>query len=292
MRRGFKPKLILTPKGEIFAIATGSDACAEHECGSQPMQESLCKGAVFTDNRKILEALRNGESVLYPQLIERKAINRNLEHIHFLEGSENGVVCAAIVAQERYFNADMPLKAYRELDVYRDTEFSGAWDDSSFGFKVVGPKLVSKLKVFFDALQQGDGIFAGSFLKSDEFEDAGGVIVALSSKLRPEHHQCIKDAQSEFEQGLRLKAKSRVQELKDMCNASKAAHVSMPGYVWPQWLDGVDGEVVYAVNPGYYEQKHIAYIGPYTFDSLKEWILAETKYKLQPVVRNRAKASA
>lgn len=42
MRKGYEPCLAFDHNDRLVAIATGSDACAEHECGSKPLREALC----------------------------------------------------------------------------------------------------------------------------------------------------------------------------------------------------------------------------------------------------------
>lgn len=282
MRQGFNPKIFFTPKGEIFAIATGSDACTEHECGSQPMQEALCTGSeYFVPDTVVIDALRKNGKAEFPDMVTRKTLRKNLERLRFLEGAgSHGRQMAAIVFQQRLYADDAPLARYRELDPVCDHQISGAWDEDSFGFLTAEPKLNAKLKVFFEALQKRDGIFAGTFLKSEEFEGATGVMIALQSKLRPEHRIAIKAAQTDYEQSLRLKALSRVAELHDLKRAADApAHVRHPGHLWPVWENGPGSTVMYAVNPDYMSKKWVGY-GPYSFEDLKAWMLAETPYNL------------
>jgi hypothetical protein len=141
--------------------------------------------------------------------------------------------------------------------------------------------MVAKLQAFYDKLQAGEGIFAGTFLKNGEFSNTSGVLIALESALRPEHRAGIKAAQLDYEQNMRLKARSRVDELNSVCRTSEnGVRAKHPGYIWAVWKDAVDGEVAYAVNPDNDVQRYIPYLGPYSFDDLKAWMIAETKYAL------------
>lgn len=302
MRRGMESKLIMDSKGAIFAFATGSDFCAEHEGGSREMQQFLCKGANENSMDATVEQLRkhNAQNILikavtgnkeftYPSLYKNKLINRNLDYIHFVEGAtKEQEPIYAIVFMARRKEA-LPLSAYRELDSFYKSDVTGAWDEGSFGIAVKGEKLGKKLKAFYEKLVSGDGVFCGTFFKTGDFEKANGVMIALQSGMRPEHKTPIQEAQTEYEQTVRLKALSRVEEFRTL-KESSGDRVRHPGYIWPVWRNGPDSEVVYAVNPDYGSQKLIPYYGPYTFESLKDWMLAEKKYALTPVERNLAAA--
>ena len=113
MRRGFGPQIYYTPKGEIFAFATGSDACSEHEWGSKPMQQALCVNATFTDDANLLKAVRETKDAVFPQLIDSKTINRNLDRIYFIEGVEEGGRPNAAIVYQKHEREPQPLKSYR-----------------------------------------------------------------------------------------------------------------------------------------------------------------------------------
>ena len=57
MRKGYEPAIFLDKKGRMFGFCTGSDACSEHEMGSRPMQEALCRRAGPSDE-EVIRALR------------------------------------------------------------------------------------------------------------------------------------------------------------------------------------------------------------------------------------------
>jgi hypothetical protein len=288
MRKGYDSKIFMTPKGEMLGFSTGSDCCTEHEQGSREMQAVYCAGASTTEDPAIIEALRGGATVAYPSVVSRKTINQKLDRIKFLEGVDShNRPTAAILLTGQFYEA-IPLSRISALEGLNAQTVTGAWDSESAGIKVVGAELVAKLKVFFDALQAGDGIFGGTFLDvySGTFEGGKGVLIARSSKLRPEHWEGSKVAQAEFEQDLRLKSRSRIPELHQLRRDQKDSGATSPGYFWPVWKHGVvDGEVVYAVNPSYEANKLIPYFGPYTYEDLAAWTLAKVKYKLTPIPR-------
>lgn len=282
MRRGFNPFLSLTKKGEIFAIVTGSDATAEHENGSERMQSMACSRAANGSDCDLIKDHRAGKKIQYPQLLDRKKMDKNLNEIRFIEGVVEGKSAAAIVF-DSHFDEKKPLGKYRELMFGYKDEVAGAWDESSFAFMVSGEKMIEKLKVFHGKLQTGDGLFAGTFLKNLKEGHISGVVIALESELRPEHHQKIKEAQLEYEVNIRLKSGSRVTELEELSRSKNSFNKDCPGYMWPIWKDRVaDSEIVYGVNPYNEKSGLIPYFGPYEFEDLKKWILAEEKFKLTP----------
>lgn len=282
MRRGNTPTINLDQHGEIVAISTGSDFCSEHEGGSETMLSTLCSGHAAAGGEadaKLISILRDGGVPDFPRLIDRKAMDRNLDHLSFTESRDGRVNKATATitfhSSNRTPNIDNP-----ELSLRNDGgQLAGAWDNRSFAFKVAGDELVNKLRRFYDQLLAGDGIFAGTFLINDA---ASGVVVALQRKLGPGDLLNIEEAQSKWESDLLLRAKSRLEDLNDLFSR-KSVHpfARSPGYIWPVWRDYiVGGEVVYGLNPT--NDRVGPYFGPYEFDQLRDWILAETKTKLVP----------
>jgi hypothetical protein len=308
MIRGHDPDTLLDKNGEIFAISTGADACTEHECGSNEMQADLCEFSGFRrrmpsgfvaqmvealaankpsmpSDDEIIALLRAGKPVEYPQLIERKSINRNLDKLVFtrIEAGKDTFEPEAVFGYSPFGGVTLDNP---QLSLYRDQELAGAWDAHAFAVRVRGKKLVNKLERFAKRVKEGDGLFAGTFLQDQPKKRLSGVILAVKSGLRPEHRQAIAKAQQEWEAGLRLKAKSRVEELHKIFrdNQEKLPNVRLPGYIWPVWENRVvDGEVVYALNPD--RGVDALHWGPYSFEELKRWILAEKKFKMQPLER-------
>jgi hypothetical protein len=304
MRKGYDPRLILDKRGEIFAIATGSDACTEHECGSAALQEALCvqdepaPGFLTRIAQKfgqenptpqlsesaLIALLRDNKLTTYPSLLERKRIVRQLDKVTFLEGVEDGVRVAVLG-----YSPGTPITLdERELRIWSHDgkqELTGAWDSRSFAFKVQGDKLVRKLKNFYEALLAKDVVFSGLFLSGSFKAQLAGVVLSRESALRPEHMVSLAKAQSEWETALQLKALSRVDELteayRDECKKGNR-YARLPGYIWPLWKDNIPGSpVVYGLNPSY--STDAAYYGPYTYEQLLDWMRAEKKDRLEPL---------
>lgn len=307
MRRGFGAQLLLDESGRMFGFCTGADACAEHECGSRPMQEKLSSGAQryqreeadlvaklrrqLTAPKGLLARLLPEKEVAYPQLLERKRIDQNLNQLVFLEGVVDGEPAAVFGFSPNGSLMHFGLQ-HQELRFYGDDLFvTGAWSDRSFAIAVRGASRVHLLAEFADAIRAGDGLFAGTFIEDFEKTHLSGVLVVRESMLRPQDNAGITKAQAEFEAHLRLQARSRVHELQALRKSREASGSrasNWPGHIWPLWRDSiVDGEVVYGLNPAYGIKA--PYYGPYDYDQLAAWIGAEGKKPtLVPIERKAA----
>lgn len=283
MRKGNQPEMVLDPKGRLIAIATGADFTSEHEWGSKDLMEALT--STHTADKDVLaRQLKAGKLAAVPDLMACKRINRNLEHIAYGERIEGGEMEASVV-----FDAHAQLEPFgnhyidSELAFPRFSEpkdIAGAWDNRSFGFRVRGEKKVLQLRAFVQALHEGKGIFAGTFLKQAGKQRLSGVIIAVEELLRPEHRAEMKKAQADFEADLRLQVKARTPELLGLAQKLTGRSV---GHIWPVWKDRVvDGEVMYALNPGY--GVDATYWGPYSFEQLHDWLKAGAATALRPTV--------
>jgi hypothetical protein len=230
MRQGQQAALVLNKSGEICAISTGSDYVSEHEWGFQPLQEALCgplKGEThrgtglwvkvatpakvqevcmiqrfLKSEAEIIEALRAGERVGFPPLFQRTALYQNLNQVRFLRGEEDGQPVA--VFGYSVYGSDVRLN-HPDLSL-ADNEYVGAWDESSFAFKVRGAELVAKLERFFAGVTRGDSFFADTFLKKAGETKLTGLVIALRPALSSEQWDAMYHAQVAWEAGMRHKA--------------------------------------------------------------------------------------
>lgn len=270
MQKGNQPAILLDPKGEIFAIATGADATSEHEWGADPLMTEL-SGHVPLKSADVGRALKAGQLQAVPDVLDTRRIVRDLDDIVFQRGDEQGEPVAALGYTARGYA--LHLLGHPQLSFNRFAEpkdLAGAWDDSSFGFKVKGEKLVAKLERFHAALREGQGAFAGLYL-ADQSQRLAGVIICDTRLLRPEHRAAMKKAQVDFEQHAELHRRSRADELQAAASlALKGRHGGF-GHVWPVWKDrAVRDEVCYGYNPGHgFDQ---ALYGHYSFDELSNWL--------------------
>lgn len=283
MRNGNEASLLFSNAGNLVAIATGSDACAEHECGSKELLAALSPQSVTSDEA-ILSRLRKGKAVEYPSLFEQKRITNLPAGYQFIV--VDGEVPEAWLGYARH-----PLTEYaHELRFpgdYRtnvDHDVAGAWDSRSFAVRVRGQKYVKALKAFDEALRRGDVMFAGTFLKRPKTQLAG-VMLANRNFISDEDRAELSKAQREYESKLRLKARDHSQELRLQVEKILGGKSSI-GYLWAAWSDEQETTVVYRLNPGYGIKAQ--YGGPYTREQLLDWARAGMAYELRPLGREAA----
>lgn len=279
MQKGFRPALVLDKKGRVLAIATGSDATSEHEGGSAPLMRGLCGDAPLTA-KSVAERLQAKQLTQIPDLLEGRQLLRNLDQLVWKEGTATvrgmdgvsteptGMLAYSTHEGEADRMADSPALALPNFS--QPTDISGAWDDSGFAIRVMGKKQVAALRAFYEALQQGHGMFAGMFLKEHAGQHLSGVIICNTQLLRPEHKAAMQAAQADFEETVQLHAEARVKELYDAAPGQRAWF----GYIYPIRRDTLeDGSkiVLYGLNPAYGVKTPP---GVYSFEALKTWIEA------------------
>lgn len=285
MRKGMRPSLLLDPSGEIFAIATGSDATSEHEHGAKPLMLELT-GEEPRYVAATATALRRQGSRKVPSVMDGRKLCRDLDSIVFQQGDEDGEPVAAVGYSSRGNTLD--LLGYSELSLSRYSDhkdMAGAWDEFSFGFKARGATLVEKLKRFHQSLQEGKGMFAGMFLTGEKHTHLGGIILCDSSKLRPEHRAAIEAAQAVFEEAVGLELDSRAADLYALAkNGPNGTHLPF-GYVKAFKRDPDTGEVMYWFNP---DSVHRDNYGMHSFEALANWLRAGAKGPIQEKVSRPA----
>lgn len=296
MRRGYDANLLFSNQGNLVAISTGSDACAEHECGSRPLLSALCNQV--DEGNAIVNKLAAGEPVEFPHIADIKRISKLPAELQFIEDHSNPDAPEAFLGYAR-----QDLREYKnELNfpsdsfVKRDINVAGAWDERSFAVRVRGAKYVKALKEFYQAMVDGKVLFAGTILEDRAKVRLSGVILANSQFISDADKAKMKTAQLEYEASLRLQAKddsaSLVAEMRKLSG--------MPNYhfglLWVQWADRLwmkredprEPEVVYGLNPGY--DVKADYLGPYTRQQLLDWAKSGFSYKLTNQRQSRAVA--
>lgn len=276
MKKGYHPALLLDKKGDIFAIATGSDATTEHECGMTPILRALGGSEPRYATATAQALKRAGGPVVIPSVMEGRELLRDLDRLVFEQGEEKGEPVAAL----GYTAREKGLRLLQEHELSFNTfsdpkDLAGAWDEYSFGFKVKGAALVTKLKRFHEALQNGNGLFAGLFLADVQKERLGGVIVCDKSKLRPEHKAAQAAAQAKFEANVRLHLVSRVDELHALARKHLPESRRLIGHLSVSGRDESTGALRYHLNP--YQPIDQRNFGSHTFDELARWIEAGAK---------------
>ncbi len=300
MRKGYDPAMFLNKKGRMFGFCTGSGPCSEHEQGSRSMQEALCRKDGLSDEQLIKKLRQAGVSAnasslasvsfVYPSLLDRKLIAFDLKRVALLEGKDKktGEPVAMI-----HFSANgrAPNLEDGELSLGYQKKVAGAWDQHGFAFKVWGEKDVKRLQSFHASMLAGDAVFAGTFLKSHDGVQASGVTIVDRTLLRGEHLAEIKKAQDKWEADMRLKADSKLYAFYERFSRARqkdpeARHIDLPGSLWAVWRNEVDGEIAYALNPGY--RVKAPYYGPYDLEQLERWTFAEKKFDLVPLPKIEA----
>ncbi len=283
MRKGFEPRLVFTRAGNLVAIATGSDACAEHEQGAKPLLNAL---ASYSDeDDALVAALRAGKSVSYPSIFDKARISKQPAELQFVERLKGDVPEAILGLSRQVLDW-----SDRELDYgwnMRDEPqaVAGAWESSSFAVRVRGAKHVKALRSFYEDLWAGRCYFGGKFYEAPGGERLGGVVLVNGKFLGDDTKERVTKAQALYESNLRLKAKDDVAELHRELQAifKSNAHLSSMnlGYFWVVWSNGPDSEIRYALNPGY--RVKAQYWGPYTREQILDWARAGCSYELKPL---------
>lgn len=229
MRSGIVPFLGFDKDGEIAVVASGSDACAEHECGSAEMQQLFCSttGHAVIDGRprplgfsvssqKHFEGYFTGQvQIEFPGLVERKRLSQNLglvafdvidcsvekERVAFLRGncSLDEAMCS-IDGFRSVFSVGVRSKAMASclFDSTKRLRVAGAWNESSFCIAVRGNYLVERLGRFHERLLSGQCAFGGSFVEDLCDFRLSGVIVVDLARLSDSQTKGLEQAQRRF----------------------------------------------------------------------------------------------
>ena len=302
MRQGLSPQVVMTKKGQIYAIATGSDACAEHEMGAKSLLSALCHEA--RDEAVVVSALKartpifsrfdkGGEiaaegALSYPDLLESKRLAKNLDALKFVERSD-GTPEALLYFAPFEVGFDHPELVFpgRQTFLGENINLAGAWDERSFALRVRGDLQVKALREFYQALMEQKVIFGG-LLDDEALNRFNGIVLVNTQLLSPSMRQSILNAQAKWESALRLKALDDARDLTDqmqraaaqsVLTKSKGAITNLsPGHLWVRWADKEESAIVYCLNPGYGIKAD--YLGPYTREQLLDWARTGYAYPL------------
>lgn len=274
MRQGYESKLVFSKSGNLVAIATGSDYCAEHEGGSKILQSGL---TVQVDvSEQTIAALQKKLDVVYPDILESKRVVKHPAELQFviIEGDVPEAMLGFAQRELTHYKSELH---FRSGITREDPNVAGAWDDSSFAIRVRGKKYVKALKAFYEAMLAGKVAFAGTFLKR-KGDALTGIILADLSKISDDDKKAVKEAQAKMESDFRLKAASEVSSLHDEARKHLGDNKYV-GFFWPVWSDAQETEVLYALNPGYNVKAD--YLGPYTKQQVLDWLRVKCTYQLQ-----------
>lgn len=277
MRKGYRPTLLTNAAGHLVAIATGADATSEHEGGTRPLMERLCKEQSLYA-REVADLIRAKQLTQVPDVISPRRITEHLSDIVWHEDQvkvtdESGthMLPAATLAFSTHEFEAQRMSDSSELHLpnfAHPKDISGAWDESGFSIRVMGEEKVAQLREFYQAMLAKQCIFAGLFIKSDGNLPLTGVIICNEQHLTEEHRAAMKKAQASFEEAVQLYLESRADELN---RASKP--YGWFGHISPEYLKDDKGQKVvrYWLNPGYGVK---AKSGFYSFEQLMPWAAA------------------
>jgi hypothetical protein len=281
MRRGFHAQLVFSNAGNLVAIATGSDATTEHECGAKPMmmaltdgvnaQEATVKQLQATGLKKLLQVV---SPIQYPNLLETKRISKLPPELQFVEQQTNeGPEAWFGLCRQPFPCYENELRLNKAFSSDADENVAGAWDERSFCIRVRGEKYVKALRLFWKAVQDGKVAFASSFMQRKGH--LSGVVLANVQYISDDERANIRKAQAEMESNLRLRARDDSTELNRELTKILG---NSPGYIWMRWKDAEESDIVYGVNPGYGVK--IDWGTGYTRQQLLDWAQSGGSYQL------------
>lgn len=283
MRNGYNGcRLLFSNSGNLVGVSTGSDACAEHECGAKDLFEALTPGP--SREAEVVRRLRANDPVALPHLLESRRIvapqKLQLMVRESQDSRDHPEALWGFCAQNELTLdwAERSMRFHERSAFGLDANARGAWDCGSFAIRVRGAKYVDALKAFHEGATAGDVVFAGAFFRQSDADAPGGVVLARESFLSVDDRKALAVAQVQFESKLRLRARDDTdklnRELRSLCNGQSI------GYLWAVWADASEQDVMYALNPGYGVKA--LYYGPYTRQQLVDWVKGGMRYELKP----------
>ena len=278
MIRGTYARVLLADDGRLISLATGSDATTEHEGGYEPLLRKLCHQ--HRNEAQVLQDLREGKAVTYPSLLEQKRIVKFPPDLK-IQGAQAGGVAEAILSA----GCQDPLVYASELTLYKhanigDPDVAGAWCESAFALRVRGRRYVAALEGFYRQILAGRVFFGGRFFSREHFNPSGVVLVD-GGFLNEDDRSILKEEQARYESSLRLRVRDDSRELmREMAALRGDRNGSFPGFIWAQWRDSNESEVVYGLNPDL--QTKADRFGRYTRQELLEWARAKGGFHLRP----------
>ena len=288
MRKGNNPALVFTRNGNLVAIATGSDATAEHENGIDLLLETMtssCGEEQETTSllKKQFEAQGNFDGIQYPDLAESRRISKLPKTYQFIKDQDaDGQpqawlgVCSGDIRQ--FGNSELAFPQKSIMGIERDLNLTAAWSDRDFGIRVRGAKYVKALMSLDAALKAGDVMFGGLFFKRSEHR-LSGLILVNRKLLSAEDKERLQAAQRDAESRLRLAARDDSRELLAEMRALSPVP-AWPGFLRARWTDKTESDICYVFNPS--PPMPAEHYGPYSREQLLDWAKKGYSYQLTP----------
>jgi hypothetical protein len=239
---------------DVEGIALGSDACAEHEWGTDPLLRSFG-----------VDVGKDG--------VERQQIRELPKDLVFVERSGmSAIFFEPVYGGENPRDVfDLRMKDSLRYNAKYDKSLVAAWDEKSFGVVAHGPKDSNdriRLKKLWDAFQRKDVAF---WTNIGVFHIGGGLIFAIVSKLRDEDKKSLLDQDLDNRRLIFAAAATGIE--KALHDAGKRFYA-----LSPKWAHSIRStkrgpvdtkhEVVFWLNP--MEQDKNNY-GWFTVEDLQRW---------------------
>lgn len=277
MRKGyFGVSIMYSNRGNLLGIAAGSDACAEHEMGVDPLFAAMTTYSNCIKQVLIQENLKakSKADIKFPDLFEAKRIVKH-DEVKFVKVSKE----EAYLWHCSWVSDVAVLK--RQLTPVPSNEskgIQGAWDDSSFGFYAFNMKAVKALEEFYSHIKNNNVVFGGSIVDRDKF-DARGLTLLVADRCKSSFDAGIKSAQYSFEDSVWLEIKAQAIDIRaQLFKAAKSDKFTLPGFLWPVWGNDEKTEVKFAMNP--HCDVKADYYGPYSVPALIDWVSSGMSYHL------------
>lgn len=223
MRTAFDPALELDARHRLVLLSTGADAVSEHARGITPLMNHLGAAPALAEQARNLcvQALRAGQEPCYPRLLDELRI-RNGQELHFQAfGNEEAVMWATCGSHGRLFGPELltceKLGYTRDLrslrDLHKKHDVAAMWDREGMAIRVRTPRYVRALQGLHQAAQEGKVLFGGRFFTPKQDDRFYGILLVNEELLTDEDLHKVSQEQQTYEKALRLRARSRREEL-------------------------------------------------------------------------------
>lgn len=291
--------------GKIVAINTGADFCSEHESGIVSITKELCinpdlkkydvlNAAILLKNKGLsfikkhfgfdksgdffelinsvnLKEFLEKENFKYSNFLDEKFIkpnpNPNCFNFSLLKNGKEAVM---------YFswrNIDFERITFNEYKnkPNHDKNIVCLWDDKSFVIKVRTNEYVKALKDFYQSIVDGNGVFAGTLFKREDFS---GITIADKTLFSSVEHKAIEAQQKQYEKNVRLKVVDQSLYLKDKMHKISGINNYLNFIFLRPVFNENESSVSYSLNV--LSSSVNAKYGIYTVKELMDW--AESKF--------------
>lgn len=235
-------KWMYNRKGELAGIALGSDACAEHEWGTEDMRRSF--GLLSED-------AADG--------IERRLIRKEHKGLTFTKEKKRDYL---FFIPEDFYRQPGWWVNESELKRWGDEAIIAAWDSKSFGIIAYDDASRANLKKLHEAFLAKDVAFWTSI---GVFHTGGGLIFVIASKVDEEDKKLLLDNDLDVKA---LKVAAKETGIEAALEKAGRSYLALS----PRWAkehNKTKYKVIFWLNPR--DQDKYNY-GWFTVEELQEWV--------------------